>query len=89
MMLTAPTIYTIEEVVADPIRLYLILELLHGSPRTCWIWRRSQCPGFANGPPFGVTLFAERDTDESLLRMAHRPHRAGATGWVTSHGVDP
>jgi allophanate hydrolase len=40
----------------------------------------------SDGLPFGITLFAERDTDESLLRLADRVQHAsvsnvGATSW--------
>ena len=75
---TAPTIYTIEEVVADPIRLNSNLGYYTNFMNLLDLAAVAVPGGFRrDGLPFGVTLFAERDTDESLLRMADRLHRAG------------
>lgn len=84
---TAGTIYTIAELQADPIRLNSNLGYYTNFMNLLDLAAVDVPTGFRNdGLPFGITLFAERDTDESLLRLADRMHHAsgitlGATAW--------
>ncbi len=84
---TAGTIYRIAEVEADPIRLNSNLGYYTNFMNLLDLAAVAVPGGFRqDGLPFGVTLFAERDTDEALLILADRLQRAGvntlgATSW--------
>jgi allophanate hydrolase len=84
---TAGTIYKISELQAEPIRLNSNLGYYTNFVNLLDMAAVAVPTGFRNDHlPFGVTLFAERDTDESLLRLADRLHHAsvstlGATSW--------
>lgn len=84
---TAGTIYRVAEVEADPIRLNSNLGYYTNFMNLLDLVAVAVPSGFRkDGLPFGVTLFAQRDTDEALLRLADRLHRAsvsrvGAQTW--------
>lgn len=84
---TAGTIYRIVDVEADPIRLNSNLGYYTNFMNLLDLAAVAVPSGFRqDGLPFGVTLFAERDTDEALLILADRLQRAsvgtlGATPW--------
>lgn len=84
---TAGTIYKIAELEADPIRLNSNLGYYTNFMNLLDLAAVAVPTGFRqDGLPFGITLFAGRDTDESLLRLADRLQHAsvgtvGATGW--------
>jgi allophanate hydrolase len=84
---TAGTIYKIAELEADPVRLNSNLGYYTNFMNLLDLAAVAVPTGFRNDRmPFGITLFAERDTDESLLRLADRLHHAsvstlGATSW--------
>lgn len=93
---TAGTIYTISELQADPIRLNSNLGYYTNFVNLLDMVAVAVPAGFRNDQlPFGVTLFAERDTDESLLRLADRLQHAsvstlGATSWpVPAQALPP
>ncbi len=74
---TAPTIYRIAEVESEPIRLNSNLGYYTNFMNLLDFAAVAVPTGFRkDGLPFGVTLFAERDTDEALLILADRLHRA-------------
>jgi allophanate hydrolase len=74
---TAGTIYRIDEVNADPVRLNSNLGYYTNFMNLLGLAAVSAPAGFRrDGLPFGVTLFASRDTDYALLRWADRIHRA-------------
>ena len=76
---TVPTIYRIDEVVSDPIRLNSNLGYYTNFMNLLDMAAVAVPAGFRNdGLPFGVTVFAERETDEGLLMLADRLHRVGA-----------
>lgn len=83
---TAGTIYTIAELEADPIRLNSNLGWYTNFMNLLDYAATAVPAGFQkDGLPFGVTLFAQRDQDGPLLRLAARMQRAavataGATG---------
>ncbi|MGE3531335.1 MAG: allophanate hydrolase [Steroidobacteraceae bacterium] len=85
---TAGTIYRITEVEADPIRLNSNLGYYTNFMNLLDLAAVAVPSGFRqDGLPFGITLFAARDTDEALLRLAERVHRAsvgtlGAMSWM-------
>lgn len=85
---TAGTIYRIADVEADPIRLNANLGYYTNFMNLLDLAAVAVPTGFrADNLPFGVTLFAERDTDEALLRLAARLHHAsvstlGAMSWA-------
>ncbi|MGC3980729.1 MAG: allophanate hydrolase [Steroidobacteraceae bacterium] len=77
---TAGTIYRIADVEADPIRLNSNLGYYTNFMNLLDLAAVSVPAGFrSDGLPFGVTLFAERDTDMALLNMADRLHHAGVS----------
>ena len=76
---TAPTIYRIDEVELDPISLNSNLGYYTNFMNLLDLAAVAVPAGFRNdGLPFGVTVFAERDTDEALLMLADRLHRVSA-----------
>lgn len=85
---TAGTIYRIAEVENDPIRLNSNLGYYTNFVNLLDLAAVAVPTGFRqDGLPFGVTLFAERDTDEALLMLADRLQRAsvstlGAMSWT-------
>jgi allophanate hydrolase len=73
---TAGTIYRIAEVNADPIRLNSNLGYYTNFMNLLDLAAVSAPAGFRrDGLPFGITLFAARDTDYALLRWADRVQR--------------
>ncbi len=92
---TAGTIYRIAELLADPIRLNSNLGYYTNFMNLLDLAAVAVPTGFrTDGLPFGVTLFAERDTDEALLIMADRLQRAsvgtlGATSWSLPQQTPP
>ena len=86
LMPTAGTIYTIAQLEADPIRLNANLGYYTNFMNLLDYAATAVPSGFQpDGLPFGVTLFAPRDQDGPLLRLAARMQRAaldtaGATG---------
>lgn len=71
MVPTAPTIYTIAEVLADPIQLNSNLGYYTNYMNLLDLCAVAIPTGFyANGMPFGVTLFAEALADWRLLALA-------------------
>jgi allophanate hydrolase len=85
---TAGTIYRIADVEADPIRRNSNLGYYTNFMNLLDLAAIAVPSGFRkDGLPFGVTLFAERDTDEALLILADRLHRIsvstlGAQSWM-------
>lgn len=83
---TAPTIYTIEAMQADPIRLNSHLGYYTNFMNLLDYAATAAPAGFtAEGLPFGVTVFAPPHQDGPLLRLAGKLQRAlvktmGATG---------
>lgn len=84
---TAGTIYTVAEMMADPIRLNSNLGYYTNFMNLLDYAATAAPAGFQrNGLPFGVTLFAPAHQDGPLLRLAGRLHaalpqaRLGATG---------
>jgi len=74
---TAGTIYRIDAMLADPIRLNSNLGYYTNFMNLLDLAAIASPAGFRpDGMPFGVTLFAARDTEEALLRWADRLHRA-------------
>ncbi len=84
---TAGTIYRIAELDAEPIKLNSNLGYYTNFMNLLDLAAVAVPSGFRrDGLPFGVTLFAGRDTDEALLRIADRLQRVsvstvGATQW--------
>ncbi len=84
---TAGRIYRIAEVEADPVRLNSNLGYYTNFMNLLDLAAVAVPAGFRqDGLPFGVTLFAERDTDDALLILADRMQRAsvntlGAMPW--------
>jgi allophanate hydrolase len=75
---TAGTLYRIAEVENDPIRLNSNLGYYTNFMNLLDLAAVAVPGGFRqDGLPFGVTLFAERDTDDALLILADRLQRAG------------
>jgi allophanate hydrolase len=91
---TAATVYRIDEVLANPLQLNSNLGVYTNFMNLLDLAAVALPAGFRNdGLPFGVTLFAQRDTDEALLILADRLHRGmsrpdadgvqlGATRWT-------
>ena len=80
LMPTAGTVYTIEDLEADPIRLNSNLGWYTNFMNLLDYAATAVPAGFqSNGLPFGVTLFAQRDQDGPLLRLAARMQRAAVT----------
>ncbi len=86
---TAGTVYTIAELEADPIRLNANLGWYTNFMNLLDYAATAVPAGFQNdGLPFGVTLFAQRDQDGPLLRLAARMQRgAVATAGATEQAV--
>jgi allophanate hydrolase len=77
---TAGTIYRIEEVDADPIRLNANLGFYTNFMNLFDLAGVAVPAGFrADGMPFGVTLVGPRAADRALLDVAGRLHRASVT----------
>ena len=75
---SAPTIYTIAEVEADPIRLNARLGTYTNFVNLLDLAALALPSGMrAGGLPFGITLIAPAHTDNSLLELGHRYHLAG------------
>ena len=89
LMPTAGTVYTIEELEADPIRLNSNLGWYTNFMNLLDYAATAVPAGFqSNGLPFGVTLFAQRDQDAPLLRLAARMQRAAvSTAGATEQAV--
>jgi allophanate hydrolase len=87
LMPTAPTIFEISQVDADPIRLNSALGYYTNFVNLMDLAAVAVPAGFRHdGLPFGVTLIARRSTDRALLQLADRLHRCcaeglGATPW--------
>ena len=78
---TAPTIYTIAEVAADPIRLNSNLGTYTNYMNLLDLCGIAVPAGFqADGLPFGVTLAAPAFRDRALLPLADALHRAADAG---------
>ncbi len=78
---TAPTIYTIAEVEADPIALNSNLGTYTNYMNLLDLCGIAIPAGFqSNGLPFGVTLVAPAFRDSALLPLADALHRAVGTG---------
>ncbi|HWJ35310.1 MAG TPA: allophanate hydrolase [Steroidobacteraceae bacterium] len=74
---TTGTIYRIEEVTADPVRLNANLGLYTNFMNLFDLSGVAVPAGFrADGMPFGVTLVGPRGADHALLEVAGRLHRA-------------
>lgn len=89
LMPTAGTIYTIAELEADPIRLNSNLGYYTNFMNLLDYAATAVPAGFLAegamaGMPFGVTLFAQRDQDGPLLRLAARMQRAAVDTAGTS-----
>jgi allophanate hydrolase len=77
---TAPTIYTIAAVQADPIKLNANLGYYTNFMNLLDLAGVAVPAGFRDdGLPFGVTLVGPNSTDRALLRFAGRLHRAGVS----------
>ena len=73
---TAGTIYRINQVEADPIRLNSNLGYYTNFVNLLHLAAVSMPSGFrSDGLPFGITLIAPAGSDEALLRLADRAHR--------------
>jgi len=88
---TAGTIYRIDEVVADPVRLNSNLGYYTNFMNLLDLSAVAVPAGFqTDGLPFGVTLFAPAFAERALMALADRVHRAatdtaGATGLPLPH----
>jgi len=88
LMPTAPTIFEIAQVDADPIRLNSALGYYTNFVNLMDLAAVAVPAGFrGDGLPFGVTFIAPRSTDRALLLLADRLHRIfadrlGATHWA-------
>lgn len=77
---TAGTLYRLSEVLADPIQLNANLGYYTNFMNLLDLAAVAVPAGFRrDGLPFGVTLFAGRDTDVALLHLAERLHRVCVT----------
>jgi allophanate hydrolase len=84
---TAGTIYTHEEVAADPIRLNTNLGYYTNFVNLLDLAAVAVPAGFrSNGLPFGISFIGPAFSDEALLALADRYHRAYAD--VPGPGVD-
>ncbi|OYY93573.1 MAG: allophanate hydrolase [Hydrogenophilales bacterium 28-61-23] len=86
---TAGTIYRIDEMQADPIRLNANLGYYTNFMNLLDLAATAVPAGFqADGPPFGVTLIAPPGQDAPLLHLAARLHRAlGGRLGATAHAL--
>jgi allophanate hydrolase len=88
LMPTAPTIFTIAQLEADPIALNSALGFYTNFVNLMDLAAVAVPAGFrGDGLPFGVTFIAPRSTDRALLDLADRLHRCyagrlGATQWT-------
>jgi allophanate hydrolase len=79
---TAGTIYRIDQVTADPIRLNSNLGYYTNFMNLLDLAAVAVPAGFrADGLPFGITLIAPSGSDEALLRLADRAHQATPRGY--------
>lgn len=77
---TAPTTYTVAEMLADPIRKNSDFGIYTNFVNLCDLAAIAVPAGFRpNGLPFGVTLIAPAFHDDALATLADPLHRAG--GW--------
>ena len=82
---TAGTIYRIDQVEADPVRLNSNLGYYTNFVNLLDLTAVAVPAGFRNdGLPFGITLIAPSGSDEALLQLADRTHQANERGY----GVD-
>jgi len=82
---TAGTIYRIEQVAADPIRLNSNLGYYTNFVNLLDLAAVAVPAGLrSDGLPFGITLIAPAGSDEALLRLADRAHHVTTRGY----GVD-
>ena len=80
MLPTAPTTYTVADMMADPIRLNSNLGIYTNFVNLTDLAAIAVPAGFrANGLPFGVTLIGPAFRDDALAALADPLHRAG--GW--------
>ena len=89
---TAPTIYTHHQIAADPVRLNTNLGYYTNFVNLLDLAAVAVPAGFGpNGLPFGISLIGPAFTDEALLKMADRYHRAAAsvTGPPVQLATDP
>jgi allophanate hydrolase len=88
LMPTAPTLFEIAQVDADPVRLNSALGYYTNFVNLMDLAAVAVPAGFRNdGLPFGITFVAPRSTDRALLLLADRLHRyfadrLGATPWT-------
>jgi allophanate hydrolase len=79
---TAGTVYRIDEVEAEPVRLNSNLGYYTNFVNLLDLAAIAVPAGFRNdGMPFGVTVIAPSGSDEALLRLAARCHRVGNNGY--------
>jgi allophanate hydrolase len=77
---TTGTIYRIDEVIADPVRLNNNLGLYTNFTNLLDLAAIAIPAGFRpNGLPFGITLMGRAFDDEALAALARRMHRVGTT----------
>ena len=87
---TAGTIYTIDEVNADPITLNSNLGYYTNYMNLLDLCGTAVPAGFLdNGLPFGVTLVAQAFRDHAILPLADALHRAAETGMGASRSAIP
>ena len=87
---TAPRLYTVAQMLADPIRLNSKLGLYTNFFNLLGLAGIAVPAGFAaDGLPFGVTLAAPGGTDEALVPLADRLHRAAQSGSGPDRGYVP
>jgi allophanate hydrolase len=84
---SAPTIYTHQEIAADPVRLNTNLGFYTNFVNLLDQAAVATPGGFrADGLPFGITFIGPAFSDEALLALADRYHRSHAD--VAGHPVD-
>jgi len=84
---TAPTIYSVAEMVADPIALNSRLGTYTNFFNLLGLSAIAVPAGFrSDGLPFGITIAAPAFQDDALVPIAAALHRAAATGSGTDRG---
>ena len=90
MLPTSPTIYTIEAMRADPIRLNSHLGQYTNFANLMGLAAIAVPAGFRpDGLPFGITLVGPGSSDDALAPLAHRLHQASASGMGVDRTRDP